>query len=217
MPARPKFLSFSNVVSVIALFIALGGSAYAVQVAKKNSVTSRSIRNGAVKSVDIGDGQVGSADIGDGTVGSGDVADGSISAKDIDVGTLGDVTSGNTHTSGAVCVQTVNTFQPCSGSDLNLSRNGRVYATVDGTADSGSSSVPVGVNTCRLSVDGTPFTTDFVIGANFSPGEDFSFAGVTGQLAPGSHTVRLECRGNGTIPGPRIFEPTITTLVIGGS
>lgn len=215
MPDRPGFLSFANIVSVIALFIALGGSAYAVQAAKKNSVTSKSIRNGAVKSVDIGNGQVRSADIGDGSVGSADVADGSISATDIDVASLGDPTSGRTSSFRGACIQNVETYQPCSGTEINLARPARIFATADGSADSGAASVPVGVNTCQLAVDGAAFTGGFVIAADFSPGEAFSFAGVTEQLAPGQHTVRLECKGNGTLPGPRIFEPSITTLVIG--
>ena len=100
-------------------------------------------------------------------------------------------------------------------SDVTLDRSGRIYATADGNADSGSGSVPVGVNTCRLVVDGTPFTNDFVIAADFSPSESFSFAGVTEQLAAGTHTVRMDCKGNGTLPGPRIFFPTLTTLKLG--
>lgn len=49
---RPR-LSFANLVALIALFVALGGSAYAVSKAPKNSVTSKSIKKGAVKSVDV--------------------------------------------------------------------------------------------------------------------------------------------------------------------
>jgi hypothetical protein len=43
-------LSFANVVSVLALFIALGGTAWGVA---KNSVGSKQIRNGQVKKVDL--------------------------------------------------------------------------------------------------------------------------------------------------------------------
>lgn len=41
-------LSFANVMSVVAVFIALGGSAYAV-----NQVTSQDIKNGAIKTKDL--------------------------------------------------------------------------------------------------------------------------------------------------------------------
>jgi hypothetical protein len=46
-------LTFANVVSVIALFIALGGGAYAVSTAQKNSVVSKSIKDGQVKQRDL--------------------------------------------------------------------------------------------------------------------------------------------------------------------
>ncbi len=50
---RPK-LTFANVTSVVALFVALGGGAYAVSNhAPANSVTSKSIVNGSVNSKDV--------------------------------------------------------------------------------------------------------------------------------------------------------------------
>ncbi|MGK2956073.1 MAG: hypothetical protein ACSLFI_10445 [Solirubrobacterales bacterium] len=212
-------------ISVLALFIALGGSAVAVQVAKKNSVTSKSIRNNAVRSVDlkngqvkgadIGDGQVGSPDIGDGQVGSPDVADGSLSATDIDVNSLGDATTGDSKIGGVlVCEQNSTNFQECFSKELTLERAGRIFATSDGSADSGIPAA-VGVNTCQMTVDGTSFTSEFVIAADFSPGEAFSFSGVTEPVAPGVHEISLQCKGNGTAPAPRIFFPTITTLTLG--
>src|ERR1044072_5077450 len=45
--------TFANVVSMIALFVALTGGAYAVSAAKRNSVVSKSIRNGQVKNQDL--------------------------------------------------------------------------------------------------------------------------------------------------------------------
>lgn len=220
-----RHLSFANVVSVVALFIALGGGAYAVQVAKKNSVNSKSIRNNSIRSVDVGkgqirssdirDGQVGAADIGDGQVGSAEVADGSLSATDIDVASLGDATSGATIQPVSDCTQTLTSYQRCVSTEVTLERAGHIYASADGTADSGSFSNPVGVNTCRLTVDGTPLAGEYVIAANFSPGEAFSFSRVSEALGAGLHMVRLECKGNGTLPGPRIFTPALTTLELG--
>jgi hypothetical protein len=45
--------SYANVMATLAVFIALGGGAYAVTKAPKNSVTSKSIKKGAVRSVDV--------------------------------------------------------------------------------------------------------------------------------------------------------------------
>ena len=49
---RPR-LTFANVVSVIALFVALGGGAYAAFHLPKNSVRSKNIVNGQVKKPDL--------------------------------------------------------------------------------------------------------------------------------------------------------------------
>ena len=66
-----------------------------------------------------------------------------------------------------------------------------------------------------MTVDGTPFTGDFVIAADFSSGDAFSFAGVTEGLGAGPHSVQMECKDNGTLSGPRIFSPSLTTLELG--
>jgi hypothetical protein len=53
-----------NVLGLVAIFIALSGTAYAATAAK-NSVTSKSIRNNAVRSVDVKDGSLIADDIAD--------------------------------------------------------------------------------------------------------------------------------------------------------
>ena len=55
-------------VSVVALFVALGGGAYAVHVAKRNSVTSKSIKNGAVAGIDVADDSLTGLDVDEGTL-----------------------------------------------------------------------------------------------------------------------------------------------------
>ncbi|MGV1047541.1 MAG: hypothetical protein ACOYD4_03320 [Solirubrobacterales bacterium] len=51
-------ITYANVVATVALFIALGGAAYAATQPPKNSVGSRQLRKGAVRTSDIGDGAV---------------------------------------------------------------------------------------------------------------------------------------------------------------
>jgi hypothetical protein len=95
-------LSYSNVMATLGVFIALGGSAYAV-----NTVNSSDIVDGQVKSVDIGDGEIGSADVKDnslntfdvhsflgvdivdGTLTGADVANESLTTSDIQNNSLG--------------------------------------------------------------------------------------------------------------------------------
>ena len=79
-------LTFANAVSLTALFVALGGGAYAVSTAEKNSVVSKSIKNGQVKNKDL------AADAVDGSK----VVDGSLGGGDVDESTLGQVSSAAT-------------------------------------------------------------------------------------------------------------------------
>ncbi|MDX6234313.1 MAG: hypothetical protein QOH68_3410 [Nocardioidaceae bacterium] len=53
MRTRPaKHLTYANVMATAAVFIALGGGAYAAAVAK-NSVTSKAVKNDSLKGIDI--------------------------------------------------------------------------------------------------------------------------------------------------------------------
>jgi hypothetical protein len=96
-------LSFANVISLIALFAALGGSAYAAGLAKnsvgakqikknavraaeikRNAVRASEIRSNAVGNAELRDNSVGNAELGDNAVGGAEVADDSLKAADID-------------------------------------------------------------------------------------------------------------------------------------
>jgi hypothetical protein len=48
LPGFARRLTYANVVATLALFVALGGSAYAATQLKKNSVGTRQLKNGAV-------------------------------------------------------------------------------------------------------------------------------------------------------------------------
>ena len=65
MTAVRKRISFANVMSVLALFVALGGSAYAL---KRNSVTSKQLKNNGVKNVDLANDAVTSEKVADGSL-----------------------------------------------------------------------------------------------------------------------------------------------------
>jgi hypothetical protein len=87
----------SNVVGYVALFVALSGTAYAVDgpLLGKNTVGSADIINGEVKNVDIGAGAVTSAKVADDSTGSAltgaDVMPNSLTGADIDESSLGTV------------------------------------------------------------------------------------------------------------------------------
>jgi hypothetical protein len=97
-------LTFANVMSVIAVFIALGGSAYAFKLGKNsvgtkqlknNAVTTAKIKNKAVTGAKVADasltganlanGTVSSSKLAAGAVGSGGIADGAVSGSKLGV------------------------------------------------------------------------------------------------------------------------------------
>ena len=120
-------LTYANVVASLALFVALGGSAYAV-----NTVRSTDIVDGEVKSVDIGNGEVGSNDIK--TTASttpplgADVVDGSLTGDDVagDSLTGGDIQNRSLGASD-LALDTVrassSTSRPCSSQRPGLRRH----------------------------------------------------------------------------------------------
>jgi hypothetical protein len=72
--------SHATVVAYLALFVALGGSAYAAVTLSKNSVKSKHIGKGQVKRSDLGANAVNSAKVADGTLRSADFAAGQLPA-----------------------------------------------------------------------------------------------------------------------------------------
>ena len=82
MQAVRARLSYANVIATIALFLALGGSAYAVT-AGKNTVKSKSIAKGAVKTTDIANKAVSGAKLKPGAVSASAIANGSIGATQL--------------------------------------------------------------------------------------------------------------------------------------
>lgn len=116
-------LTFANVVSVIALFVALGGGAYAISIGKgdvksrhiaKGAVKSKQLKNDDVRSIDIEDGQVAASDLGPGSVGSGAIADASVESGDLAANVIADCPDG-TFNLGDSCIETTNR----GGADFN--------------------------------------------------------------------------------------------------
>lgn len=91
-------LSFANVMSVIAVFIALGGTGYAAfklpknsvgsKQLKKNSVTKAKIKKNAITAAKIKDSSVTSAKIANDAIDGSKVRDGSLTGSDVDAATM---------------------------------------------------------------------------------------------------------------------------------
>jgi len=76
-----RHLTLANLISIVALAIALGGAAYAVTKAPKNSVVSKSVKNKSLKGKDVKDNSLKGKD----------VKDNSLKGADIDESSLGKV------------------------------------------------------------------------------------------------------------------------------
>lgn len=87
MSALRRQLSYANVMATIAVFIALGGGAYALS--GKNTVASDDIINGQVKAEDIGGNQVKTADIAASQVTGGKIAADTLFGADIGADAIG--------------------------------------------------------------------------------------------------------------------------------
>ena len=113
-----RHMSFANVISVIALFVALGGASYAAVTLPKNSVGAKQIKKRAVRNKhintnavsaskiqrnsisspkiadgsvfgnDLADNSVGSSELGDNSVGSGEMSDNSVGGSEITNGSV---------------------------------------------------------------------------------------------------------------------------------
>jgi hypothetical protein len=81
-------LSFANVISVIALFVALGGASYAAVTLPKNSVGAKQIKKNGVGAAEIKKNAVRASEIKSSAVAGGDVKDGGLTGFDIGDGSL---------------------------------------------------------------------------------------------------------------------------------
>lgn len=90
-------LTFANAISVLALFVALGGSSYAAP-----NMTGKDVKNGSLSGKDLRNNSVTGADVK--KLGSGDVRDGSLLAADFGPGQLPQGPKGEPGPNGAATV-----------------------------------------------------------------------------------------------------------------
>jgi hypothetical protein len=119
-----RYLTFGNVIAVIALFVALGGAAYAGSKLNGKNIVNASIGGGKLKNETITARQIKK-----GTITGAQIQEGSINSNVINLSTLGTVPSATTAQSAqsAGTAQTANTAQSATKADS---------ATTAGTATS---------------------------------------------------------------------------------
>jgi hypothetical protein len=136
-------LTFANTVSLIALFVALGGTSYAVATLGKNTVGPKQIKKNAVRASEIRKGAVRSNEVRNGSLRTGDFRAGELPATNTVV-RRGPVLTPGTNGAGAYCVDGVPggskgqyndstptpELQPCNGGAA-----GNAFATVQCAPD----------------------------------------------------------------------------------
>jgi hypothetical protein len=200
-----RHVNYANVTATVALFVALGGSAYAV-----SKVNSQDIANDSVKSIDLKNRKA---------VKGGDVKGNALTGKQISETTLnakrfapvaGDETVDCNPSS-------TNAFTNCVTTTLRLTERSIVLAIATGNQESvGGPARAI----CDVRIDGDPQPLAAQPGEETSDNSSgtatngFARTLVTsGPLAPGRHKVALACKeftGNS-----RIDVPTIAAIAIG--
>lgn len=82
-------LSFANVISVVALFVAMGGTGYAAAQLARNSVGAKQIKKNAVRAGEIRRNAVGASELRSNAVAGGDIADGGVGSLDLGANAVG--------------------------------------------------------------------------------------------------------------------------------
>jgi hypothetical protein len=228
--------TFANAISLIAIFVALGGTAVAITALERNSVKSRHIARGAVKQADLGANAVNSAKVANGSLREADFAAGQLPAGPTGpqgvTGIAGPAgpTSGSTEfSSGSAsvpgCAQAYALDYPVS-----VSQPSKIFAT--GTASFKRNGAADNIGTMVISLLDTTLTTE--IGRTgrviADPGLDaeeipMTASGVLADLGtgapvtvgPGEYVLRLSVENLGTCGDSATYrEPTLSHILIGG-
>ena len=149
----------SHVIAYLALFVALSGTAIAA--APRNSVTSKSIKNGGVQKVDLGANAVDSSKVQDGSLTGDDVANNSLNGVDINGPTLTGVDADTLNGISSADLQFGNGVD-VGGGTTTFSGTDTALTTPDGTLDVNCQASPE----MTYSDDGTDGSQTFVWSGN---------------------------------------------------
>ena len=180
---------------LLALFIALSGTSYAVATGsidsreiRNNSVSTRDVRNNSVTGIDIRQRAIGSGDVRDGRLLGADVANGTLAGEDLRDGSIGDSDLGSNSVSGDEI--RANSIQSDEVQNGSLGSQDLSSGTLATNAVVRSDTFPV--------VTGMTATDDAACGS----GERALGGGVSfSDDDPEDRVVRSEPRAGGSAPG----------------
>ena len=199
----------NNVVAYLALFVALGGSAYAAIELEKNDVTSKHIKNGGIKNKDIADNAVTSPKVANGSLLGEDFAAGQLPA-----GQQGDQgPAGQDATAPAGAVMFFNLAScPTGWSELDAAKGRYLVGVPSGGTLGGTSGTPLGNLESRPVGQHTHSATDsghshgvtarLEGSGNAGIGLLYGFGSTTTQAhAPGQGFSSISVAGTGSVAG----------------
>jgi hypothetical protein len=132
-----KRITFANVTSFVALFVALSAGSYAAVILPANSVGSKQIKAKAVTSAKLGNGAVTGSKLGSNAIDASKVRDGSLTGGDINLATLGKVPSAATaDTAGSAAIARVKQVSAGGNSRPDTDANAPID-TVTASCDNG--------------------------------------------------------------------------------
>lgn len=188
-------LTYARVVSTVALFVALGGGAYAISLGR-GDVNSRIIQNDTIRSADVKPDSLKGSDIRERTL------------------KLSEFTAATSSgTTASTCTPPDDGFGPCGELSLTTSVGGRILAIASGQKTANPTSAS---GSCQLLLDGTAFAKTDLGGTGAASVDQFSFAGVSPTARPGAHAVALQCLGGGATGDLSYRIDGITATLAGG-
>lgn len=200
-----RHLTYANVTATVALFVALGGGAYAI-----SGVGSKDIRDNAVRSVDLRNGSaVRGQDVQRNSLGAS-----AIDEKSLDASRLVKLAGGE----GPNCdPDSAVDYLDCAKVNLQLSRTARLFVVATGNQESVGAVAAAAA--CDVRIDDVPAANTFAPGESTSANTDstatngFARTLVTPDpLPPGKHKVSLACA---ELAGDvKIDVPTIAAIAI---
>lgn len=199
-----RHLTYANVTATLALFIALGGGAYAL-----NKVGSKDIRNGAVRSADLRNQRaVAAQDVRRNALGAGQIDE-----KSLDASRFAKVAGKQSLDCDPV---STSVYADCVKATVRLSRSAELLVIATGQEESVSGPASA---SCQVRIDDVPAAIGFTPGESAVDNTDATAANGFARtlvspdaLSAGPHKVALACKE--LIGDVKIDEPTIAAIAI---
>ena len=219
-------LSYANVMATVAVFVALGGGAYAAATLPKNSVGTKQLKNNAVVASKVKNGSLTARDFRSGQLPRGAQGPPGLTGQKGDTGPAGPTASASDSSGASFSVPLTNTVTPTAPVQAQITTTFQSRLVANGTAavkDTASEAAPGDVQ-CVLSLDAPPpsvatGTTHLSQQArtrlpvsSTSAHSTIALTGRSSSLPPGTYFVGLHCVSLGSAATIDAADVTVTAV-----